>query len=422
MLSSLLTGLATFLFIFGWKISLLADVILLVSAGLITMSFVHGYFYADRNTLKIVACLGLLSIYSLSVVLINGLLDTQIAMRSIRALLNFLGALALLNIYYQRSKNGFAENIIRDIYLALTTHAALMIAMYLNSGLRLAIYRITDAESYVNLSSPFLEGFRISGLTYGLSQTSVLQMLGLLILPLTLRAGKSFFGKLLLLAGAPLLVVSILISGRSGLMLAIAFMPICVISLIWERAAGCSPGQCLSGVLKGTAVIAAIALMLSLISSKMPDKFAEYSLQQAREILDTVQLQGTTVENISGMIILPESWPEFLFGSSNLGRGDLEYIPSDIGWIKTIFAVGLIGTLLTLFPYLLAFRVAFQFFRSDHYLATVSFLIFLSALLLNFKELALLTRNQWSIHSLLLCMLCLKLQQNASTQPTANVS
>ncbi|HAE37813.1 MAG TPA: hypothetical protein DCG57_04140 [Candidatus Riflebacteria bacterium] len=422
MLSSILTGLATFLFIFGWKINLLADVILLVSAGLIAISFVQGYFYADRNTLKIVAGLGLLSIYSLSIVLINGLLDTQIAMRSIRALLNFLGALALVNIYYQRSKTSFTENIIRDIYLSLTAHAALMVAMYLNHGLRVAIYRLTDAGSYVNLTSSFLDGYRISGLTYGLSQTSVLQMLGLLILPLTLRNCRSLAGKLVLIAGAPLLVISILISGRSGLMLAIAFLPICIISLLWEIADKRSPGQALSAILKGAAVIAAIVLLLSLISFRMPGKFASYSLQQAGEIFDTVQMKGTTVENISGMIILPESWPEFLFGSSNLGRGDLDYIPSDIGWIKTLFAVGLIGTLLMLFPYLLALRVAFLLFRGDPYLAAASFLIFLSALLLNFKELALLTRNQWSIHSLLLCMLCLKLQQNATSKPVANVS
>ncbi|PKL38690.1 MAG: hypothetical protein CVV41_22175 [Candidatus Riflebacteria bacterium HGW-Riflebacteria-1] len=422
MLCSIITGLITFLFIFGWKINLLADLILLVSAGLIATSFIRGYFFADRNTLTMAAGLGILSIYSLAIVIMNGVLDTQIAMRSIRALLNFFGALALANIYYRRSESDFGGIIIRDIYLALTAHAALMLAMYLNQSLRLAIYRITDAESYVNLTSSFLDGYRISGLTYGLSQTSVLQMLGLLLLPLTLRDCKSYFGKMVLLAGAPLLVVSILISGRSGLMLGMAFLPICITTLLWKRTNGKSPGSAISEIVKGTAILAAIAIAFTLLSSRMPGKFDSYSLAQAREILDTIKLKGTTVENLSGMLILPESWPELFFGSSNLGRGELDYIPSDIGWIKTIFAIGLVGTLLMLFPYLLALRVAAQFFRSDLYLATASSLIFFSALLLNSKELALLTRTQWSIHSLLLCMLCLKLQQGVARQPTVNVS
>lgn len=412
MIRSALPGAITFLFIFGWKITELADLILLTSLALIAFSFFRGHVIADRVSLRVTAVLGVLSIYSLLIVLVNGLLDTQIALRSLRALINFLGALSLTGIYFARSRDGFFGLIVRDIYLALVAHAGLMLAMFFSGTCRRMIYQLTSAADYVNLSSPFLDGFRITGLTYGLSQTSVLQLIGLLLLPLVLESCPRPWFRLFLLAGAPLLFLSILISGRSGLMLGLLFLPVVAVGQIFA-ARNSAPTRIIARLAGTVCLVTLLLASLYAVSGLLPQKFVAYSLPQAGEVFAALQLDGPTIANISEMFVMPGSWTAMFFGSSNLGRGSLENIPSDIGWIKTMFAIGLTGTLLTLAPYLFALRAAWQARLNAPFTSIVVTLIFLSALILNCKELALLTRNQWSVHALLLTALCLQMHLDA---------
>jgi hypothetical protein len=412
MFRSLLAGTTTFIFIFGWKINSVADLILIVSLLLIFLGFWRGTLLTHRLINQTIAVLGLLCIYTLAICLINGIFDTQIALRSLRALLNLLGGICLVNLYHAWNPQAYAERLYRDIYLSLVTHAALMIGMYLNHNLREAVYEITDAAAYVNLSSPFLEGYRIAGLTYGLSQTSVLQMLGLLLAPLVIRNAAGNVARLIYLAGVPLLLISIMICGRSGLLLALLLSPV-VLAALFKSAVVGSPTRSLinfAGI--AAAITVSTGLLLTMISF-FPGQFS-YSLHQAGEIFLALELKGPGVEVLAPMFFLPDSWPEFVFGSSNLGRGNLEYIPSDIGWVKTIFATGLTGTVLMLVPFIIGMRAALLAARTDLYMGVAGFCVFLSALLLNTKELALLTRNQWSVQVLILALLCFKIAEPAN--------
>lgn len=409
MFKSVMLALTTFLFIFGWKVTPFADIILFISAFLVLYSFLHGYVYADRASIQVVICLGILSSYSLVIVLLHGALDVQVAMRSLRALINFLGALALAGIYYERFGRCFFNRIIRDIYLALVAHAGIMLAMFYSAPFRTMIYQATSAHDYVNLASPFLDGLRICGLTYGLSQTSVLQMLGLLMLPVVARGCQTLTGKILSIIGAPLLVLSILISGRSGLMMSLFFVPVYLLGLLLLKTGDHSPARLAGKLLTNVLVIVVICLLVWSSIGYLPQKFADYSLNHAQEIFSALQLYGPTVENISEMFFLPDSWLEVFFGSSNLNHGDFESVQSDVGWVKTIFAVGLLGSILMLAPYILALIQAWRcrFFSQE--ITLMSLLVFVSALLLNSKEMALLTRNQWSVQSLLLSAICIQL-------------
>ncbi len=409
MLKSALLAITTFLFIFGWKVTPIADIILITSVLLFVYSFFHGYVYADRVSIKVIVCLGLLSIYSLVIVISNGVFDVQVAMRSLRALINFMAALSLAGIYYEFFGQSYFTRIIRDIYLALVAHAGIMLAMFYSSPFREQVYQITSAHEYVNLATPFLDGLRICGLTYGLSQTSVLQMLGLLMLPVVAKGCQSFMGMLAALMGAPLLVFSILISGRSGLMMCLFFIPLYLLGLLFFKSSDQSGTKIAGNLLAHIFGLLFIGLLVWSGSDFLPKKFAEYSLNQAREIFSALQLSGPTVDNISGMFFLPDSWFEVLFGSSNLNHGGFERVSSDVGWVKNIFAVGLVGSVLTLIPYILALIQAWRcrFFNNE--VAVMSFLVFLSALILNSKEMDLLTRNQWSVHALLLSAICMQL-------------
>ncbi len=410
MFRSLLAGMTTFIFIFGWKINSVADLILIVSLLLIFFGFWRGTLLTHRIISQTVGVLGVLCIYTLAISLINGLFDAQIALRSLRALLNLLGGVCLVNLYYFWNPQAYAERLNRDIYLSLVAHAVLMIGMYFSHHLRETIYEITDAAAYVNLSSPFLEGYRIAGLTYGLSQTSVLQMLGLLLAPMVIRNATGKVARLIYLAGIPLLLISIMICGRSGLLLALLFSPFVLLAL-FKSSVTASPTQSLTNFARVAGAIALVAGLLLAMISFFPERFS-YSLHQAGEIFLALELRGPTMENFSQMIFLPDSWPEFIFGSSNLGRGSLEYIPSDIGWVKTVYATGLTGTVLMLIPFLLGMRAALIVRKTDLYAGTAGFCVFLSAIILNTKELALLTRNQWSVQVLILALFCFRIAGN----------
>lgn len=229
------------------------------------------------------------------------------------------------------------------------------------------------------------------------------------MLPVVARGCQTLTGKILSIIGAPLLVLSILISGRSGLMMSLFFVPVYLLGLLLLKTGDHSPARLAGKLLTNVLVISVICLLVWSSIGYLPPKFADYSLNHAQEIFSALQLYGPTVENISEMFFLPDSWLEVFFGSSNLNHGDFESIQSDVGWVKTIFAVGLLGSTLMLAPYILALIQAWRCRVFSQEITIMSLLVFVSALLLNSKEMALLTRNQWSVQSLLLVAISMQL-------------
>ncbi len=407
MLKQFLLGATTFVLVFGWKITEVADLVLLASLALILARFWFGYMFIERTSLKIFGWLGILCLYSMIVVLLHGLMDTQIAMRSARALINYLGAAALTSFYYELAGKKFFSLLVRDIFFVLAVHALLMLAMYLDPEWRHHVYALTRAHSYVNLTSPFLDGLRISGLTYGLSQTSVLQMAGLFLFPSVFSGCNGIASRLLAVFSALLLVISVLISGRSGLMMLLLFVPLYIAATGIHTALRVSSSRAFVMIFRHFFMVIMFVAAVFSLDFLLPEKFSQYTLTQSGEVFSALTLAGPTVANLSEMIVLPDSWLEFFVGSSNLGRGSLDNIPSDVGWIKTLFAIGVTGTLLMIVPYFIALRLSWNSFVSGNVTAIACFVIFLSSVILNFKELALLTRNQWSVHALLISALAL---------------
>ena len=347
----------------------------------------------------------------ITIVILFGGMDIQIATRSIRALVNFLGASAIVYLYWKIYKEEFFKYIILHLYIVLTLHAILMEAMYLNEELRLTIYSLTSAYDYVNLNSPFLAGLRITGLTYGLAQTSVVQMFGLLLLPSVLHYwGKHTFKIIVIIIAGFIIFASIFISGRSGLFLLIFLLPLTCI------ASCCSIKINLHGLKIGlTKVFIATMIIIFLIyitASFVPETIS-YNLKHSSEVIQVFTARGETetIKALQRMYFLPDSAVIFLFGSSNLGRGALGSIPSDVGYVRTLFAIGIIGVVLMLVPFVFGMWMVLKARIYEPYLAAATLGILVSSVLLNFKELSLLTRNQWSVQAILLCS-CLLLIHN----------
>lgn len=396
----------TFTFIYGWKITEVLDLILLASAAIGAWVYVLSEIKLRRTELLVVVILLVLSVYSFLISIAFGAVDTQAGLRSMRALVNFVGGAGLVAVYVAVYREEAARRLLLMLYGCVLVHALLICAMFFSEGLRARVYAITSAHQYVNQNAPFLLGLRIPGLTYGLASTSVVQLTGLLLVPALLAEyGRGVASRLCVWVSVVPILISIFLTGRSGLLFAIAFLPILV---LFSRSD--APRKKAGGVIGYVLPLSLVVGFLSAVAwanrDFLTNTFA-YTLQHAGEIVEFLE-EGKTdsTARIGGMYFLPNDLLTLLFGSSNLGRGDLGYIASDVGYVKLIFAVGIIGLVLNVLPYIVGLNVSARWYLSSasKHLPLATMLCLAAGLLLNFKELALLTRNQWSIQSLLVAL------------------
>lgn len=353
---------------------------------------------AVRRALPAIMGLVVLACYSLIIAIGHDGLDPQFALRSMRAALNLAGVAALVDLYVQSlsGRQDSAEVVAADGFLVLAVHGFLMIVMYVQPAVRGLVYSVTDAHSNVNLNFPFLSGLRITGLTYGLSQTSALQASALALGLANIRYWYRSYPRIVTFVfGCATTGAAILISGRSGLVIA----ALAIVFGTWSAwrqevcpAAGPLPrGRLLASL--------GIAMMLTWIAVPLlPQDFTDYSIKMALRLVDQPLTELPVYETTLGSnLSTPEDMGDYLFGTSGLGRGALGVIDTDIGYLRMWHAVGLVGLLgsLAILGLLLA-----QTWR--HNLLAIGTFAITWILLLNIKELALFTRNQWTIQALIL--------------------
>ena len=394
----------TFFLIFGWKYSSFLDISAIVGCILAGQ---YIYYHKPFSFLKKnppFNSLLTLTIYSTIIVLFTEITDFMPILRSARALIMLISCFSLYNLYRKHYKNPIYK-ICMHIYISILIHGILMIVMYISTPFRLFVYSITEASSIVNLKSPFLQGYRICGLTYGLSQTSVLQMFAFLLLPFLFSNQRKIINKTLLVLSFPLIIISSILGGRSGLFITIIVFPIYVIlKLITTKIS-------LENFFKHFKFIIVCTIsFLTLFYAAyhyLPNKFTGSNLRDAKEILTVFNnnSNSNTFKLVKPMYFLPNNICTTLVGLGNYGRTKSLYLASDVGWIKSIFAIGLIGTLFMLYPYLWGIFSAFKQRNYLGELAIAAILIFIFSILLNFKELALLTRNQWTIQAIIIAIL-----------------
>jgi hypothetical protein len=91
-----------------------------------------------------------------------------------------------------------------------------------------------------------------------------------------------------------------------------------------------------------------------------------------------------------------------VFGQGITGRGDV-YVPSDVGYVLSLYGIGLIGTGLVVGFYLYVLSVSWKLRRYDRQIALLSALFCLAVLVQNAKENSLLTRHGFTVTAILLC-------------------
>ncbi len=389
----------TFFLIFGWKINSWFDISAMLGLALV----IYQLFRTDlRSQIKLtipIASLIALVLYSITIVLLTGITDLQPILRAGRALVMLLAAFSLFSIYKVKYENP-SETITVHIFLSLVMHSFIMLAMYCSDTFLNFIYSFTDVFSIVNKSGQISDGYRICGLTYSLSQTSVLQLFGIILLPFVYSVSKYKKTKIFTVLSFIPLIISIIISGRSGLFIGLINLFIIIIYLLYKNPITLKGISERKFYILKWLLIGVLATFI--IINILPQKFIDYSLFYAKEIFQVFLNRSITIDNLKGMLILPDNINTTIFGCGNYGRTEAFYLPSDIGYIKSIFAIGIIGTIFMIIPFIWGITTALKI---KNKFSIIIVLIFLASMILNFKELSLLTRNQWTIQAIFIAIL-----------------
>ena len=400
----------TFFFIFGWKITPYMDISAIIACILtIQYFYLHKEWKQTYKNPTIISLL-LLTIYTLLLALSTGITDLFPIFRSARALIILTASFSLFNMYKGLYKKP-TQKISYHIYLSIFVHSIIAILMYTNTPFRNLVYSITSSSEYVNLNSPYLTGTRTCGLTYGFSQTSVLHLLGFLILPILFDKSNKYCSKIFLLLSFPIILTSSLLIGRSGIFLGIVLIPIYLILKIKLSEFNIKKvAHSLKFIILG---IISLGILFGTAYWFLPTKFKRVTVNNSMEIFEAFKLKGSTIEELTTMFFLPKTVPETIFGVGNYGRTDSfqldttnnYQLDSDVGWVRSIFAIGLIGVFFMIYPFIWGIYISLNLDYNSRKIAISAILIFLASLLLNFKELSLLTRNQWTIQAILLVIL-----------------
>jgi len=402
-----LSSVFLFFAIFGWKLSPILD--------LSVLACLPVYVYAFRNvkdlastitsSLAISIPLFLLVIYCAITFLLNEPASVQWLLRNVRASITFGAIYILVRGILISGTNPVHDRLIIAVALIISLHAMIAVASQFLSDFRHIIYSATDAAAYVNQSVLALEN-RPLGLTYSLALTSFLYFCAVAIL-VAIPAKTPFLlvSKISLIA---LNIVACTLTARTGLI----FLPLILLAF-YQKALGRSKKQIALGLIFFALVclLSALAIYFGPHSTRtLTIRFVEFWLMM------TNPAESYFVQQFTTMWHLPNDWHKLLFGNSLTGREDRHYVASDIGYILTIYGVGVLGQLLMLLPVLIGGYASLRLLRKNQTYARLSLVILFSYLVLNVKELALLTRTVWPVVCVFISISLLEYQAQRKRQ------
>jgi hypothetical protein len=396
-------GVVLFVLTYGPKFFGRLDLIAVASLSLVAY---HGWRrrpLAAPITQLAVLLVGLLG-YSLGVTVLGSSCDLFFAARAARALVNFLGAYVLVDLYARAFGRAATWSVLRAIFWVIAAHALIMLVMFAYPGLGERIYAVTLSEEP---QAKIVVGWRTAGLTEGLGTTSVPQSLGLLLAPFMVAAHRRLAGKVTYLGGMLAILGSVVLSGRTGLLLALLFVPVAALL------AGIHPPRLPSQA--GRTPLTAVALVVVLtvawfgaraLPEEARQRLALITLPHALEgffsWVETGEFRIQSAEDVlEDQFILPDAPLVLLFGTGQSGRGSSVYVPSDVGYVRFVFGLGLVGSLIAYAFYVFSLLYAVRARRAEPWLAWITGLALAAVLVAHTKTILVLTRNAFTITSVL---------------------
>ena len=327
----------------------------------------------------------------------------QVGLKPLRIYITVFGGWILSFIYYTR---GYSfQTVLKHMYFAIGLHAVVMIVQFLNPTFKDFVYSYTTNIASAGIENYYYEyNFRMGGWAggFGSATLSVSQSIGLLFIPFLLK-DRSVSQKVIIYLLAVLIASSVLLSGRSGVLCCLLFLPLSIYM---------SGGRNI--VVASTKVIFAVLvlvfimyLLIDFVSDLPAQSELSSSLSRSIDTLINFQETGTysdnTVNTLVGHIKFPNDLVTFVLGdgehlvNTQFGRT----LSSDIGYIRNLWSFGLLVSLMFWWPALYFLFVAFQKMRYQDS-AKILFIVTLVTLFFQFKEAFLYSRILLSYSSLLL--------------------
>jgi hypothetical protein len=316
--------------------------------------------------------------------LLHGGADPEGLRLSMSAIVTLVGSAFFVWQYRRRYRREFAQRLMFHIFLVGTFHAVIIVAIIMvpqfGEWMKGTFYYTDKTLDLWGIRSP---GLAVSGFgVLSLSQ-AMTGVLGLALLLMPREPGVSI-PRGWILAGLPLIVLSIIASGRTGLVgLAFAFG---VLFLFNARAILSNRRTRRVFVFSMCGLVAFVAVMLTLAEG------SEYAdiIRWAFEFYFTYEDRGevaTGSTNIvfESMYFLPDTITGRLLGTGNFGRLEPP-LPSDVGYVLFIFGSGFVGlmSLLVIFVYVTV--KALGAMRKVPMVGNAAFVITLMIVVANFKD------------------------------------
>jgi len=361
----------------------------------------------DQFTFKLSVFLVFIFVISLSSAV---LLDVEHIEHSMRAIMRpvrvlpTVVSLALLSQYIiNNRKNQFTiESGITIVFCVIVLHAIIMIVQFFNEPFRNAIYQFTTAK-YVIES---YQATRIAGFAgAGGAQLSIAQSFGLVLGVYLFVSSKSLKFKFFIFLLCQLLLGSIFLTGRSGLLTAFIFCPLYFIYLNLLESGSKAIKNILIAFL-GVSICLGSAIfilfdaladnpMFMSVFNRIFDTFIGYN--------EGVGVKINTVDVLMKMFILPNEVLHLIFGkASYLNNNTLYGIFTDIGYFRLVWGYGLLGSLFHYGFYIFAMYTVLNLQYIGKREKSIPLLLLLLTLFFNSKEILIFTKFTFQI-----CMLSL---------------
>lgn len=329
----------------------------------------------------------------------------QIIFKPIRIIITLIGAYSLFILIYNKYAEKYISIILNFIFFSVVVHAIIMIFQFHYIPFKEFVYNYTNTGEY---RSTFEYDFRMGGLSGGSGGAvlSVVQSIGIIILPFLLNVVFTKNIKYLYFTCALIIFYSILLCGRSGIWSTLMFLPFSILLA--------SKSNIFIKSFNLIKIIVLIFLILFLIINFFNSELDEsnpvfYALNRSLDSFlnynETGVFEDQTVNTLKTHILLPSDIKTILIGDTEvIVNSQFERsLNSDIGYIRNIWGLGLFGTILYILPMLKISSLSLKFFFYSN-ISKLLLLISFITLFFHFKERYIYTRMLFSIYSLILAL------------------
>ena len=271
----------------------------------------------------------------------------ELLLKPVRILGILLGSYCLVALI---DKYNSQISIPRWIFYAISVHALIMVLQLISVDFKDFIYGYLNSGSY---RSTFDYQFRMGGLTGGSGGAvlSVVQSAGVILSAFVLREKQTKASKVFIYICTFLCFLSVVISGRSGLLSILIFYPITML-LLSDNAFKTLMKFFLLLILFISIVASVITIIDFLNSGEAEDGGAIFSLATSMSrtfdsillMISTGNIEDSTISTLKNHIVFPSSFHTLIIGDPATMFEDQmnRSVDSDIGYIRNIWGFGIL--------------------------------------------------------------------------------